>query len=77
MCGMYYEKHRFFIMLSITRQKFLFSQIDVLPFILQQFYEKLSSKARPKQRSPSRASSHEEDLGQRLEAKLQAAEQKR
>ncbi|XP_030539410.1 uncharacterized protein LOC115747397 [Rhodamnia argentea] len=43
----------------------------------QQFYEKLSSKARPKQRSPSRASSSEEDLGHRLEAKLQAAEQKR
>ncbi|KAK4743272.1 hypothetical protein SAY87_001273 [Trapa incisa] len=43
----------------------------------QQFYEKLSSKARPKQRSPSRASSQEDDLGQRLEAKLLAAEQKR
>ncbi|KAF2293851.1 hypothetical protein GH714_005109 [Hevea brasiliensis] len=43
----------------------------------QQFYEKLSSKARPKPRSPSRSSSHDEDLGQRLEAKLQAAEQKR
>ncbi|PKI53029.1 hypothetical protein CRG98_026609 [Punica granatum] len=43
----------------------------------QQFYEKLSRKARPKPRSPSRASSHEEDLGQRLEAKLQAAERKR
>ncbi|XP_057990823.1 uncharacterized protein LOC110648902 isoform X2 [Hevea brasiliensis] len=43
----------------------------------QQFYEMLSSKARPKPRSPSRSSSQEEDLGQRLEAKLQAAEQKR
>ncbi|KAK6915972.1 T-complex 11 [Dillenia turbinata] len=43
----------------------------------QQYYEKLSSKARPKPRSPSRSSSSEEDLGQRLEAKLQAAEQKR
>ncbi|XP_050209496.1 uncharacterized protein LOC126660190 [Mercurialis annua] len=44
----------------------------------QQFYETLSSKARPKPRSPSRSSSsHEEDLGQRLEAKLHAAEQKR
>ncbi|KDP38837.1 hypothetical protein JCGZ_04994 [Jatropha curcas] len=43
----------------------------------QQFYEKLSSKARAKPRSPSRSSSHEEDPGQRLEAKLQAAEQKR
>ncbi|KAK4784260.1 hypothetical protein SAY86_018628 [Trapa natans] len=43
----------------------------------QQFYEKLSSKARPKQRSPSRASSQDDDLGQRLEAKLLAAEQKR
>ncbi|KAA3453995.1 T-complex protein 11-like protein 1 [Gossypium australe] len=41
-----------------------------------QFYESLSSKARSKPRSPSR-SSNEEDLGQRLEAKLQAAEQKR
>ncbi|KAB5574411.1 hypothetical protein DKX38_001605 [Salix brachista] len=35
----------------------------------QQFYEKLSSKARPKPRSPSQCSSHE--------AKLHAAEQKR
>ncbi|KAL5789712.1 hypothetical protein ACOSQ2_004600 [Xanthoceras sorbifolium] len=44
----------------------------------QQFYEKLSSKARRKPRSPSRSSSsHEEDLGQRLEAKLQAAQEKR
>ncbi|KAJ8767725.1 hypothetical protein K2173_020665 [Erythroxylum novogranatense] len=43
----------------------------------QQFHETLSSKARPKPRSPSRSSSQEEDLGQRLEAKLQAAEQKR
>ncbi|KAJ6704524.1 hypothetical protein OIU85_030345 [Salix viminalis] len=43
----------------------------------QQFYEKLSSKARPKPRSPSQCSSHEEDLAQRLEAKLHAAEQKR
>ncbi|KAG5229285.1 T-complex [Salix suchowensis] len=43
----------------------------------QQFYEKLSSKARPKPRSPLQCSSHEEDLAQRLEAKLYAAEQKR
>ncbi|KAF5743792.1 hypothetical protein HS088_TW08G00380 [Tripterygium wilfordii] len=43
----------------------------------EQFYKKVSSKARPKPRSPSQSSSHEEDLGQRLEAKLQAAEQKR
>ncbi|EEF31715.1 conserved hypothetical protein [Ricinus communis] len=44
----------------------------------QQFYETLSSKARAKPRSPSRSSSsHEEDLSQRLEAKLQAAERKR
>ncbi|KAJ6711350.1 TESTIS-SPECIFIC PROTEIN PBS13 T-COMPLEX 11 [Salix purpurea] len=42
----------------------------------QQFYEKLSSKARPKPRSPLQCSSHEEDLAQRLEAKLHAAEQK-
>ncbi|CAJ2639920.1 unnamed protein product [Trifolium pratense] len=41
------------------------------------YYEKLSSKARAKPRSPSRCSSQDEDLGQRLEAKLQAAEQKR
>ncbi|XP_030930523.1 vacuolar protein sorting-associated protein 52 A-like [Quercus lobata] len=40
------------------------------------YYEKLSNKARAKPRSPSRSSSNEEDLGQRLEAKLQAAEQK-
>ncbi|CAK9151134.1 unnamed protein product [Ilex paraguariensis] len=44
---------------------------------MQKFYEHLSSKARPKPRSPSQSSSQEEDLGQRLEAKLQAAEQKR
>lgn len=44
----------------------------------QQYHEQLSSKARAKPRSPSRSSSsHEEDLGQRLEAKLQAAEKKR
>ncbi|TKY71365.1 T-complex protein 1 protein 1 [Spatholobus suberectus] len=43
----------------------------------QKYYEKLSSKARAKPRSPSRCSSQGEDLGQRLEAKLQAAEQKR
>ncbi|EXB87373.1 hypothetical protein L484_016720 [Morus notabilis] len=43
----------------------------------QEYYEKLSSKARPKPRSPVRSSSPEEDLGQRLEAKLQAAAQKR
>ncbi|GFY88535.1 T-complex protein 11 [Actinidia rufa] len=43
----------------------------------KKFYENLSSKARPKPRSPSRSSSSEDDLGQRLEAKLQAAEQKR
>ncbi|KAK4405041.1 hypothetical protein Sango_0510600 [Sesamum angolense] len=43
----------------------------------QKFYENLSSKARPKPRSPSRSSSHEDDLGQRLEAKLLAAEEKR
>ncbi|XP_068307561.1 uncharacterized protein [Pyrus communis] len=43
----------------------------------QEHYEKLSSKARAKPRSPSRSSSEEEDLGQRLEAKLQAAEKKR
>ncbi|KAK4271179.1 hypothetical protein QN277_019910 [Acacia crassicarpa] len=43
----------------------------------QKHYEELSSKARSKPRSPSRSSLQEEDLGQRLEAKLQAAEQKR
>nr|XP_009414988.1 PREDICTED: uncharacterized protein LOC103995950 isoform X1 [Musa acuminata subsp. malaccensis] len=42
----------------------------------QQFHEWLSSKARPKPRSPS-WSSGEDDPGQRLEAKLFAAEQKR
>ncbi|XP_020578081.1 uncharacterized protein LOC110023145 isoform X2 [Phalaenopsis equestris] len=41
----------------------------------RQFHEWLSSKARPKPRSPSWSS--QEDLGQRLEAKLNAAEQKR
>ncbi|GLU02940.1 hypothetical protein SLE2022_201700 [Rubroshorea leprosula] len=43
----------------------------------QQFYENVSSKARLKSRSPSHPSSYEERLGQRLEAKLQAAEQNR
>ncbi|XWS67948.1 hypothetical protein CRYUN_Cryun04dG0048500 [Craigia yunnanensis] len=43
----------------------------------QQFYESVSNKARSKPRSPSRSSSNEEDLGQCLEARLQAAEQKR
>nr|GEX79095.1 T-complex protein 11 [Tanacetum cinerariifolium] len=42
----------------------------------QKFYEHLSSKARPKPRSPPQ-SAYEEDLGQRLQAKLLAAEQKR
>ncbi|XP_058097727.1 uncharacterized protein LOC131242839 isoform X3 [Magnolia sinica] len=42
----------------------------------QQFHEWLSNKARPKPRSPS-WSSQDEDLAQRLEAKLYAAEQKR
>ncbi|KAE8815260.1 T-complex protein 11-like protein 1 [Hordeum vulgare] len=42
----------------------------------QQFYDWLSCKARKKPRSPS-WSSQEEDYGQRLEARLQAAEQKR
>ncbi|VAH32593.1 unnamed protein product [Triticum turgidum subsp. durum] len=42
----------------------------------QQFYDWLSCKARKKPRSPS-WSSQEEDYGQYLEAKLQAAEQKR
>ncbi|KAJ8492005.1 hypothetical protein OPV22_013726 [Ensete ventricosum] len=42
----------------------------------QQFHEWLSSKARPKPRSPS-WSSGEDDPGHRLEAKLFAAEQKR
>ncbi|XP_059313590.1 uncharacterized protein LOC132064576 [Lycium ferocissimum] len=43
----------------------------------QKFHEYLSSKARPKPRSPSQSPTHGEDLGQRLEAKLQAAEEKR
>ncbi|KAI5015121.1 hypothetical protein ZWY2020_056511 [Hordeum vulgare] len=42
----------------------------------QQFYDWLSCKARKKPRSPS-WSSQEEDYGQCLEAKLQAAEEKR
>ncbi|KAI3774489.1 hypothetical protein L1987_49047 [Smallanthus sonchifolius] len=40
----------------------------------QKFYEHLSSKARPKPRCPPQ---YEENLGQRLQAKLLAAEQKR
>ncbi|KAE8726441.1 hypothetical protein F3Y22_tig00006888pilonHSYRG00016 [Hibiscus syriacus] len=43
----------------------------------QQFHENLSRKARSKPRSHSRSSPNEEDLGQLLEARLQAAEQKR
>lgn len=42
----------------------------------QQFHEWLANKARPKPRSPTR-SANPEDLAQRLEAKLSAAEQKR
>ncbi|KAJ6805750.1 uncharacterized protein M6B38_177680 [Iris pallida] len=42
----------------------------------QQFHDRLSSKARPKPRGPLWLL-QEEDLGQRLEAKLCAAEQKR
>lgn len=42
----------------------------------QQFYQSLSSKARQKPRLPW-SSSQESELGQRLEAKLNAAEQKR
>ncbi|KAJ9538232.1 hypothetical protein OSB04_030965 [Centaurea solstitialis] len=42
----------------------------------QKFYEHLSSKARPKPRSPPQ-SACDADLGQRLQAKLLAAEQKR
>lgn len=42
----------------------------------QQFHEWLANKARPKPRSPTR-SANPEDLAQRLEAKLYAAEQKR
>ncbi|ESQ38653.1 hypothetical protein EUTSA_v10028375mg [Eutrema salsugineum] len=41
----------------------------------QQYYESLSSKARPKMRSPRSATI--EELSQRLESKLNAAEQKR
>lgn len=45
---------------------------------MQQFYEILSSKARTKLRSLTWSSSlQDEELGQRLEAKLSAAEQKR
>lgn len=46
----------------------------------KQFYELLSSKARPKSRSSTRSSSSsslEQNLSQRLQAKLNAAEQKR
>ncbi|XP_047339067.1 uncharacterized protein LOC124942580 [Impatiens glandulifera] len=43
----------------------------------KKYYNQLSSKARTKPRSPSKSFSSEEDPGQRLEAKLQAAEQKR
>ncbi|KAF6139367.1 hypothetical protein GIB67_026209 [Kingdonia uniflora] len=43
----------------------------------QQFHEWLSSKARPKPRSPSWSSSQDDDPSHRLEARLLAAEQKR
>lgn len=44
----------------------------------QQYHELLLSKARPKWKSPQQSSSPQEgDLGQQLEAKLNAAEQKR
>lgn len=48
-----------------------------LCLVVQQFYEGLSNKARPKMRSHSWSPLQEADLGQRLEAKLKAAEQKR
>ncbi|OVA10934.1 T-complex 11 [Macleaya cordata] len=43
----------------------------------QQFHAWLSNKARTTQRSPSRYSLQDEDLGLRLQAKLHAAEEKR
>ncbi|KAK9110144.1 hypothetical protein Sjap_018204 [Stephania japonica] len=54
------------------------SLVEILLFSLDfQFHEWLSTKARPKPRSPSWSSSQDDDPGQRLEAKLHAAEQKR
>ncbi|GAB2216544.1 hypothetical protein Droror1_Dr00024319, partial [Drosera rotundifolia] len=47
-------------------------------FPLEQFYEFLTSKARPKKRSPTWSlSPPEEELSQRIEARLNAIEQKR
>lgn len=66
----YFSNWRFWMMM-INNQELYWSC-----FFWQQFHEWLSSKARPKPRSPS-WSSQEEDLGQRLEARLFAAEQKR
>lgn len=52
-----------------------FPYIFLLFVCLQHYYESLSSKARPKTRSPRSAPI--EELSQRLESKLNAAEQKR
>lgn len=44
---------------------------------MQQFHELLSSKAKPKARDSICSPLREEDLAQRIEAKLNAAQQKR
>ncbi|OVA06119.1 T-complex 11 [Macleaya cordata] len=62
---------------SITTVEEIETKLKEADLRRQQFHEWLSSKARPKPRSPSWSSSQDDDLGQRLEAKLYAAEQKR
>ncbi|KAF9602130.1 hypothetical protein IFM89_025175 [Coptis chinensis] len=62
---------------SITSVEDIETKLKEANLRRQQFHEWLSNKARRKPRSPSWSSSQEEDLGQRLEAKLLAAEQKR
>ncbi|KAJ9552331.1 hypothetical protein OSB04_016376 [Centaurea solstitialis] len=62
------------IKLSCGHEKWVKAKASFIGHKTLKFYENLSSKARPKRRSSQYANEH--NLGQRLEAKLQAAEQK-
>ncbi|KAF5186665.1 T-complex protein [Thalictrum thalictroides] len=61
---------------SITSIQDIETKLSEANLRRQQFHAWLSNKARRKPKSPSWSSSQDEDLGQRLEAKLHAAEQK-
>ncbi|MCL7026217.1 hypothetical protein MKW94_027960 [Papaver nudicaule] len=62
---------------SVTTAEDIQAKLKEADHRRQQFHEWLASKARPKPRSPSWSSSQDDDLAQKLEAKLIAAEQKR